>query len=108
MGHIPLVKRLQGSCEAIYFLHALSPFLNHTFYTEHLSLSLPPPSLPPSRVVKNMTQLYKAYTDVSRTALCNNMLNTVFQHPVALMYEYHFTHFHLTSIFIALKMEVTM
>jgi hypothetical protein len=44
MGHIPLVKRLQGSCEDIYFLHALSLFLNHTFYTERLSLY---PSLPP-------------------------------------------------------------
>jgi hypothetical protein len=41
MGHIPLVKRMQDSCKHIYFLHALSPFLNHT-YTERLS---PPPSL---------------------------------------------------------------
>jgi hypothetical protein len=52
MGHIPLVKRLQGSCEDIYFLNALLPFLNHTFYTEFLSLSLP---FPPSRVVKKIT-----------------------------------------------------
>jgi hypothetical protein len=90
MGHIPPVKRLQGSCEDIYFLHALSPFFNHTFYTERLSLPLPP-----SRGIKRMTQLYKAHTDVSCTALCNNKLNIVFQRPVALMYEYHFTYFHL-------------
>jgi hypothetical protein len=62
MGHIPLVKTLQGSCEDIYFLHVLSPFLNHTFYIERFSLS---------RAVKKMTQLYKAYTDVSCTAVCN-------------------------------------
>jgi hypothetical protein len=58
MGHIPLVKRLQGSCEDIYFLHALSPFLNHTFYTESLSLS---PSLPLSRAVKKMTIVSSIY-----------------------------------------------
>jgi hypothetical protein len=88
MGHIPLVERLQGSCEDIYFLHALSPFSNQAFYTESLSLS----PLPPSRAVKKMTQLYKAYTDVSCTAVCNNILNIIFQSPVALMYKYHFTH----------------
>jgi hypothetical protein len=41
MENILLVKRLQGSCADIYFLRALSPFLNHTFYTE----SVKPPLL---------------------------------------------------------------
>jgi hypothetical protein len=98
-GTHTLVKRLQGSCEDMYFLHSLSPLLNNTFYTKRLPF---PPSC------QDNDPVYKAYTDVSCTAVCNNILNIIFQCPVGLMYEYHFTHFSLTSIFNAVKIEVTM
>jgi hypothetical protein len=79
-------KGISGLLWGYTFSACTSPFFNHTFYTERLSP-------PPSRAIKKMAQLYKVYTDVTCTAVCNNILDIIFKRTVALMYEYHFTHF---------------
>jgi hypothetical protein len=70
----------------------------HLFWITPSTLNISPP----------LQSCQENDTDVTCTAVCNNILNIVFQCPVALIYEHHFTHFQLTSIFNALKMEVRL